>query len=360
MGGSESTSSSSETTSDEEEAETRVNSKEEFAVGNQATLPLPVKVSSALCRVNTEVNKNYTGFLGKFLCKNQPCFGLFTTNQILHEKMLSADPTCADQFVTIAFYDSDREIKVRLNTTFRFTCSLLDVSFISFDQQLVDEMEKISRTFLILDNSWIGTKGDQLWVVQSPGSCSNQHPDVVAGRFDCFYGCDVFHKPEKDDLLCGSPVVTVNGNVVGIHKGRVHDTTYNCNVAVSTKYLLRAIYCHDDLPKQLVCNPSVLTKLYEDKVCQQNLERCTEPNLKFLIYISPMTLSGSTVIITPIWFVPTSHGWYWTPTDPLDSDCHSNWMTVHNLKVIGGYWHDIEPAHKNIIIINWLKKNDME
>jgi len=73
-----------------------------------------------------------------------------------------------------------------------------------------------------------------------------------------------------------------------------------------------------------------------------------------------MTQVGTTLVITPIWFVPTSHGWYWTPTDPFDSDCYSNWMTVHNLKVIGGYWHNIEPANKNIIIIKWLRKNVIE
>jgi len=340
----------STTTSMKNIQEAGVNFTKERMVDNQA-LSVPVKVSSALCRVNT----NYTGFLGKFLCETQPCFGLFTTNHVLHEEILSAD-----HLVTITFYDSDRKIRVRLNTTFRFTCSLLDVTFIHFDQQLVDEMIMISRSFLILDSSWIGTDGDQLWVVQSSESCSGLHPNVVAGRFYCFYGCDAFHKPEKDNLLCGSPVVTIDGNVVGIHKGRVHNTAYNCNVAVSSKYLLHAIYCYENLPKQLVCNPSALNKLYEGKVCQQNLERCTEPNLKFLMYISPMTQVGTTLVITPIWFVPTSHGWYWTPTDPFDSDCYSNWMTVHNLKVIGGYWHNIEPANKNIIIINWLRKNVIE
>jgi len=213
--------------------EAGVNFTKERMVDNQA-LSVLVKVSSALCIVNT----NYTGFLGKFLCETQPCFGLFTTNHVVHEEILSAD-----HFVTITFYDSDRKIRVRLNTTFRFTCSLLDVTFIHFDQQLVDEMIMISRSFLILDSSWIGTDGDQLWVVQSTDSCSGQHPVVVAGRFYCFYGCDAFHKPEKDNLLCGSPVVTIDGNVVGIHKGRLHNTmrTFQNSLYVIHVLLIRSM-----------------------------------------------------------------------------------------------------------------------
>ena len=59
--------------------------------------------------------------------------------------------------------------------------------------------------------------------------------------------------------------------------------------------------------------------------------------------------------IPPIWFVPTSHGWYWTPTNPFNAELDVNWMSVQNSKVIGD---NSKPADKNIKIINWLCKNN--
>ena len=67
--------------------------------------------------------------------------------------------------------------------------------------------------------------------------------------------------------------------------------------------------------------------------------------------------------ITSIWFYRTIHAWYWTPSKPdKDNINKSNRMIIsqgNNLYVIGGYWYGIEPAYRNIKLINWLETTDL-
>jgi len=55
--------------------------------------------------------------------------------------------------------------------------------------------------------------------------------------------------------------------------------------------------------------------------------------------------------ITPIWFKRTSHGWYWTPTDPDPSEDAVNWMPVSREQVVGGVWNGQRPAPRNLVIL---------
>lgn len=312
------------------------------------------KVSESVC----EVNSNGTGFLGKFLCNNAIAYGLFTNNHVIAEETL-AD---CDECVNLYFEFIGKKLHLRLKNTFRFTCPLLDVTFIQIDENIVTKLHDLKCEFLTVHFNWIGKEGDQLLVMQNPGSCSGLQ--VASGPFYRMHGFDILHKTSTDYGSSGSPLMTQDGKVIGIHKRRAAKDTDDYNIAVSAKAVLAAIYNFKTLPKKLISNPRNLDRQYEDQIFQQNLVRATttEPCSYGVIYISPATyvsfFGKRITMITPIWFVPTSHGWYWTPTDPFDKELDVNWMSVHNLKVIGGCWHNIEPADKNIVIIRWLRRNN--
>lgn len=309
----------------------------------QSGVDVITNISLSMC----EVDKNGSGFLGRFMFSDIYYYGLFTNNHILSDEILANE-----EIVTISMGVIDQKIQLEMKNTFRFTCHLLDATFVQFNEDLVQRLEALKCHFLTIHSNWMGVNGGQVMVVQHYGGSDLQ---VAQGVFESFHGFDIFHRVLSDFGSAGSPVVLHDGRVVGMHKRM---STDRCNVAISMKNLLQAILKnveHNGLPIKLVSNPRNLEKRYERQVFEQGLirsKKVTKQNP--FMYISP----AIPLVATPIWFVPTSHGWYWTPTDPFKNDLDTNWMSVDRMKVIGGYWHGIEPADKNITIIKWLRRNN--
>ena len=106
--------------------------------------------------------------------------------------------------------------------------------------------------------------------------------------------------------------------------------------------------------ESLVTNP-VDTSNHDAQLTEIGLKKfqVLKPKYKQCdFYVSPASF-----LITPIWFMPTCIGWYWTPTDPNANDVDSNWMPVTTMAVVGGFWNGIMPASKNVKIIDWLHLN---
>ena len=249
-----------------------------------------------------------------------------------------------------------KTIKIDVGTLFRFTCPILDVSFVELNNELVDSVKSMKCNFLLVSTRWTGTKGEKLIVLQYPGG-SNVH--FAQGSFKRLHGFDIFHLVSTDYGSSGSPIVQPDGVVVGLHKRRAARNTDNYNVALSATAMVEAITIHciqGRFPRAtLICNPSVLQAQYEAAIVQLGLQRRPNTNnFEGLVYVSPPTIVNGRVTVTPIWFTPTSHGWYWTPTNPFDPALETNWMSVNSLQVEGGYWHKEVPAQKNVVIIKWL------
>jgi len=63
-----------------------------------------------------------------------------TTNHVLNEEMLSSDQRVRISFMEEEADGSMKETMIHLANTFRFTCSLLDVTSIRFDEKLIEAM----------------------------------------------------------------------------------------------------------------------------------------------------------------------------------------------------------------------------
>ena len=93
--------------------ETTVTDLEEKAATNKPTelsaSEIIENVSQAVCKVND----SETGFLSKFWRKDQLCYGLFTTNHVLNEEMLSSDQRVRISFMEEAADGNMKETMIR-------------------------------------------------------------------------------------------------------------------------------------------------------------------------------------------------------------------------------------------------------
>jgi len=335
-----------------------------------STVPVPFKmlmdVSCAVCKVEVG-NATGTGFLGMFATNTGSLVrGLFTNNHVLSEHRLADDQTMAIKFdgVRVGTPANHNPFVLTINTTglFRFTCPILDATFIKFEDQYMQCLTSGGCKFLKINSEWEGTKDIPVFVFQHPRGDDIHY---AGGFFLKYHGLDMFHSVSTDYGSSGSPIAIQDGQVIGLHKARSVHKGKNYNVAVAMKAVIEAILPHfigATFPRHMVANPITLDPIYATKLLHIGLERCFNLSSRFkgLIYVSPATYVRGYRTITPIWFVPTSHGWYWTPTDPSSQEEETNWMSVSRLKVIGGYWHDEIPAPKNVTIIHWLLQYNIE
>ena len=82
-----------------------------------------------------------------------------------------------------------KTVKIDVGPLFRFTCPVLDVSFIELSNELVDSLQSMKCNFLLVSTRWSGTNGEKLIMLQYPGG-SNIH--FAQGSFKRLHGLDIF------------------------------------------------------------------------------------------------------------------------------------------------------------------------
>lgn len=302
--------------------------------------------AKASCKIILDPCSWGSGFFVVFrIHENQILYGVMTNNHVLDESRLEDD-----QNVELRLHN-DETITVPLRGVgIRFTCSLLDVTFIELKEADVLKMDHHGAKFLTLCSSHQCTRpGTAIAVMQYPQNHSKLA--FAQGNVNSLWGTCILHDVSTNHGSSGSGTVSMHtGEVVAIHCARRPEI--KANVAVRAPVAIQAIkkvinanIAHHKPAKDL--NPRELQEL-------QTLGLHPTEN-KFL-FISP-----ASPFVTPLWFYRTNHAWYWTPTQP-DSYYEielrrCNWLEIgvgKSKSVIGGYWDGQMPASRNIVLIDKL------
>ena len=294
-----------------------------------------------------------TCFLGKFDVPNlrghpHKVHGLFTAYHVLGEKAIrrirSHDQhyRCTVSNRGMPLRERRPNLPLRITeSTFCFTCPLLDVTFIEFDLQLVDKVYGEHKSdFLHVYTGWDGPKGlTEFDVLHHPQGGDQCHSH---GHLEKHHGLHLFHSVSTDKGSSGAPVLCADAGarecrVVAIHTARSKSDSRNYNVAVSSEAVFGALIpawkdarnskgkgdlvshhpSEDELLGQLKFKLEKLGLKPPDKIIPTRIPvYFTHPGLR---------VSGLKKKI-PIHFVLTSHGWYWSAVAPEDEE--PNWASA--------------------------------
>lgn len=311
-----------------------------------------LEATTGVCeiRVETEADnkednisgKRGTCFLGKFEVNYQPVFGLFTASHVLSEEVIRNPNACT---VTIANQEMRRSIVLPVqDSPFCFTCPLLDVTFIEFN----DALKKIVSGFhfLHLYTGWEGGVGQvEFHLLHYPGALNDHHQYFSGGHLEKYHGLHIFHSASTEEGSSGAPVAVMGENqlhVVAIHTAQSANSENDYNVAVEAKSVFEvmlAIRCtrnpsqaafvsHNPTEEKLKGLKERLEGLGLD-MRQPLPNKEHPPRIKFY-YVSPeLRVSGVKDEVTvTIYFVLTSHGWYWSDVAPHNGAEEPNWVSA--------------------------------
>ena len=288
-----------------------------------------------------------SGFFVVFrIHENQVLHGLMTNNHVLDESRLEDE-----QNVQLCLHN-DETITVQLRgVVIRFTCPLLDFTFIELKEADVQTMVHHDVKFLKVCSSYQCTRpGTAIAVMQYP-----QNHSVLAfaqGNVYSLWGTCILHDVSTHYGSSGSGIVSMrSGEVVAIHCARRPDMKVNVGVRAPV-----AIHAIDKVSNVNIAHHKPAKDLNHRELQELKMLGLHPTKNKFL-FISP-----SSLFVTPLWFYRTNHAWYWTPTRPDSYDeielvrmC--NWLEIgvgKSKSVIGGYWNGQTPASRNIVLIDKL------
>ena len=302
-----------------------------------------------------------TGFLAKY---GEQYAGLFTNNHVLNEKKLDSIKKY-ELYASLHFRCSDDPESQRiwlddyLENCFCFTCYILDVTFIKFEEDTIKCLRSNPKiAFLELRELDPITLGTIITVIQRP--MDSVHTKIAAGPYIGEFGFDFLHQVSTNSRSSGSPVLFHVGediNVIGIHKASI--ASERRNLAVSMQAVLYALnYCIEQYyePEQFVfiCNPKFDECMEELEIAGKRLSIFKAGDNGWPVYPysdRAIVCRGLSIQMTGIWFIPTKHGWYWTAADHLLPNHAINWMAVTQLTITGGDYNNYTMADDAVLQI---------
>lgn len=303
--------------------------------------------AKASCKIILDPCSWGSGFFVVFrIHENQILHGLMTNNHVLDESRLEDE-----QDVQLRLHN-DETITVQLRGVgIRFTCPLLDVTFIELKEADVQTMVHHGVEFLKVCSSYQCTRpGTEIAVMQYP----QNHPKLVfaQGNVHSLWGTCILHNVSTHFGSSGSVIVSIrSGEVVAIHCARRSDM--KLNVGVRAPVAIQAI---DKVINVNIAHHKPAKDLNHRELQELKMLGLHPTKNKFL-FISP-----SSLFVTPLWFYRTNHVWYWTPIRPDSYDeielvRRCNWLEIgvgKSKSVIGGYWDGKTPTPRNIVLIDKL------
>ena len=240
----------------------------------------------------------------------------------------------------------------------------MGATFVFLTSDETKEIQGLGRKFLKLHTEWEINKGDEVLLIQRQAGLKTRFAN---GSYLRMHGMNIVHTSSADIGSWGSPLALKDGRVIGLHKRKSTKNSSQNDVALSNKFLIRALSLHingKNPPAKIVSNPIRFDSASENRILEHGLSKCAARDNRMLIFVSPedeeegntQASDEANSTVSPIWFVPTSHGWYWTPTDPFDRTSEPNWMSVDTRHVIGGgRQHMKKMRKKDREIVRWIK-----
>ncbi|CAG0897926.1 unnamed protein product [Darwinula stevensoni] len=295
-------------------------------------------VSRGACKIKTGEGTGSGAFVKFYFNQSEKCIvlkGLVTNHHVLGWDSLEDG-----EVVNVETKYSKLSITILANT-FRFTCPLLDFTFILFARETVEVVIRLGCKFLRVSSSL--RQGEAVAILQFPG---DEDLSCCSGEVVMFWGCDFFHTVSKERGSSGSMVVDHNGQVIGVHKARHKTEEYN--VSVRMKYAMSALEKVYETGEKF----ARIKILSSDDYSELENMGLKEKNG---VLISPWSFG-----VTTIWFYRTPHHWFWTPTQPdgnRDSDLRQcNWTLISNVHEAASEQgrNDQRIRHFDLSFANWM------
>ena len=320
------------------------------------------ELHKGICKVGSDAGIG-TGFLCKFSVagRERDLMGFLTTSYTLDVRDL-ANPFTLTADVAKGGKNSTYEVTVNPTDRFRFSCAVLDTTFVQLHPNEAKELVAHGRRFLKLDTTWVGKKGEEVLIVQQQVGMKSRFTN---GIFMRYHGVYILHTSKAMIGSWGSPLALKDGRVIGLHKRRATHKSDDVDVAVTARVIVQAISKHcsmANLPKQLISNPIRFNEESEARILEHGLGKCADKDNRLLIFVTqnrefpidPETAESD--YLSPIWFVPTNHGWYWTPTDPFERTKETNWVSIESIVAVGERGQDKKVMCKeDRQVAKWLK-----
>ena len=307
------------------------------------------KISKACCRLEYTNNNNKIYGNGFFIelpisNKNNPIRGLMTSNNFINENNLNNPIE-----IKITFNIIQKSLIITNKNHFKFTDYFLNFTFVELNENELNQLKTLDINFLqISENKEIPNK---ILLIKNH---LNGGITIEKGVYISEWGYRLFHTISNSFDFIGSPLISQSTNkVISILTNKNKNCKYNPSTSIKTiSQVIKNIYTTKiDKIKYKVKN---LSKTEIEELNKIGLKQTKSK----LIFESPSSKN-----VTPLWFYRTNHNWYWTPVDPNLNNKNAlpcNWLIIYpngSLKVVGGYWSEIEPAPRNIELIHWLEKN---
>lgn len=341
-------------------------------VGNKDPFGTLFDLHKGICKVGTDSGSG-TGFLCKLIIpgRDEKVYGVITNSYTLDVRDL-ANPFKMTFDIIQGGKKKIYEKTINPHDRFRFSCAVLDTTFVNFIADEVRSLKSDGRLFLELNTSWEGKRGEEVFIVQEQAGMKARFTN---GAFIRNHGVYLLHTSKAEIGSWGSPLALKDGRVIGLHKRRAAKKTEPIDVAVSSKAIVNALSVHcsqQSLSQKLISNPIRFSETSESRILDRDLSRCADRDNRLLTYVTPNRdvekekhsidldfgqLEEPIITVNPVWFVPTNHGWYWTPTDPFDRTQEINWMNIDTRLVVGGKdQHKKRMCKEDWLIAGWLKR----
>jgi len=238
------------------------------------------------------------------------------------------------------------------SNTFVFSCNFIDISFVEIPVEFIKDIDYLKVLEYPIDKQ-------KLYVCQinkegilslNEGNSLGLFGTQVLYNITCQY---------ENNSIC-APIISLSkdssGYVVAIRPGislKLEDKIYS---SISMNIILRCIkgLVHQNKinPKETLSDAKKLSLTEIHVLRKEGLKDTENPN----VFISPASQG-----ITPLWFYRTHYAWFWTPTKPenfsMEKILKCNWSLIQGnfpIKVFGGFWNNMPPAERNVVLIQYL------